>query len=47
MINSIPALVSDRGRLPETVAYGGLVLPVLAWMRLDTRRVPDAAEVQP
>jgi glycosyltransferase involved in cell wall biosynthesis len=47
MINGIPALVSDRGGLPETVAEGGVVLPLPAWMEPAGRRVPEAAEVQP
>lgn len=47
MINGIPALVSDRGALPETVGDGGIVLPVPAWMQPDSHRVPDADELKP
>jgi glycosyltransferase involved in cell wall biosynthesis len=53
MINGVPALVSDRGALPEVVAgeagagAGGLVLPLPAWMTVETTRVPDASEVEP
>jgi glycosyltransferase involved in cell wall biosynthesis len=47
MINGIPALVSDRGALPETVGDGGIVLPLPDWMEPSGRRVPDAEEVRP
>ena len=47
MINGIPALVSDRGALPETVGDGGIVLPLPTWMQQDGRRVPEADEVAP
>ncbi len=47
MINGIPALVSDRGALPETVGDGGIVLPVPEWMEPGSRRVPQAEEVKP
>ena len=47
MINGIPALVSDRGALPETVGDGGIVLPVPAWMEPHGDRVPEVAEVRP
>ena len=47
MINGIPALVSDRGALPETVGDGGVVLPVPAWMEASSRRIPDAEEIRP
>ena len=47
MINGIPALVSDRGALPQTVGGGGVVLPVPAWMEPHTSRLPDAGEVAP
>jgi glycosyltransferase involved in cell wall biosynthesis len=47
MINGIPALVSDRGALPETVGDGGIVLPVPVWMEPHGRLVPDVAEVRP
>ena len=47
MINGIPVLVSDRGGLAETVAEGGIVLPLPTWMRPETRIVPSEAEVEP
>jgi glycosyltransferase involved in cell wall biosynthesis len=53
MINGIPALVSDRGALPDVIAAdgqdggGGYVLPVPAWMTFETTRVPSEAEVEP
>jgi glycosyltransferase involved in cell wall biosynthesis len=47
MVNGIPALVSDRGGLPETVGGGGIVLPLPAWMEPAGRRVPEPAEVGP
>jgi glycosyltransferase involved in cell wall biosynthesis len=47
MINGIPALVSDRGGLPETVEDGAIVLPVPAWMQPQERRVPEAGEMEP
>ncbi len=47
MINGIPALVSDRGALPETVGDGGIVLPLPAWMQPGDRRIPAAEEVRP
>ncbi len=45
--NGIPALVSDRGGLAETVAEGGIVLPVPAWMAATETRLPSAAEIRP
>jgi glycosyltransferase involved in cell wall biosynthesis len=47
MINGIPAIVSDRGGLPDTVADGGVVVPVPAWMGPQEKRIPAAHEVQP
>jgi glycosyltransferase involved in cell wall biosynthesis len=47
MLNGIPALVSNRGALPETVGDGGVVLPVPAWMEPGTRRIPEVGEVTP
>ena len=53
MINGIPALVSERGALPDVVGGdasaggGGLVLPIPAWMTHDSNRLPSAAEIQP
>jgi glycosyltransferase involved in cell wall biosynthesis len=47
MINGVPALVSDRGALPETVEDGGRVLPLPAWLDATSRRVPSEEEVRP
>lgn len=47
MINGIPALVSDRGGLPDTVAEAGTVLPLPDWLRKDTNRVVDIEDAQP
>jgi len=47
MINGVPAIVSDRGALPETVAEGGVVLPLPEWMVATELRIPTEAEMQP
>lgn len=53
MINGIPALVSDRGALPDVVGGdasaggGGRVLPVPQWMTHDTNRLPSEEEIAP
>jgi glycosyltransferase involved in cell wall biosynthesis len=53
MINGIPALVSERGALPDVIGGdaaaggGGRVLPIPEWMAHDTNRLPDEAEVEP
>jgi glycosyltransferase involved in cell wall biosynthesis len=53
MINGIPALVSDRGALPDVIGSdapggaGGRVLPVPAWMTFATTAVPSEAEIAP
>jgi glycosyltransferase involved in cell wall biosynthesis len=53
MINGIPALVSERGGLPDVIhgdaaaGGGGRVLPIPAWMTSETARVPDDDEVAP
>lgn len=53
LINGIPALVSDRGALPQVVGgdHGcggaGCVLPVPAWMQFDSDRLPSESEVEP
>jgi glycosyltransferase involved in cell wall biosynthesis len=53
MINGIPALVSDRGALPEAVGGdfstggGGLVLPIPAEFTRKTTTLPAAAALQP
>ncbi len=46
MVNGIPALVSDRGGLPETVGEGGIVLPLPKEMMPLSRVVATAQEVQ-
>jgi len=53
MINSVPALVSERGALPYVVGGdfsaggGGRVLPIPHWMATDTTRLPSEQEVEP
>src|SRR6185436_2280622 len=53
MINSVPALVSERGALPHVVGGdfsaggGGRVLPIPHWMATDTTRLPSEQEVEP
>ncbi len=53
LINAIPAIVSDRGGLPDTVGGdfdvggGGKVLPLPGWMARDTLELPSEAEVRP
>jgi len=47
LINGIPALVSDRGGLPDTVAEAGTVLPLPEWLQQDTNRVVDIEDAQP
>ncbi len=47
MINGIPPLVSDRGALPETVGDGGLVMPLPAWLRPESKGLPSAEEARP
>ena len=53
MINAIPALVSDRGSLPDVIGGdfikggGGRVLPIPAWMTAEKTRLPRESEVQP
>ena len=47
LINGIPALVSDRGALPQTVDDGGMVLPLPEWMTPESRELPSEAEIQP
>jgi hypothetical protein len=53
MINAIPPIVSDRGSLPQVVGGdfstggGGTVLPLPAWMTVESTRVPGEAEVEP
>jgi glycosyltransferase involved in cell wall biosynthesis len=47
MINGVPAIVSDRGNLPDTVREGGIVLPLPSWLESASRAVPEEAEVEP
>jgi glycosyltransferase involved in cell wall biosynthesis len=53
MINGIPALVADRGALPDVISgdtpadAGGRVLPVPPWMTPSSTRVPSEPEVEP
>jgi len=53
MINGIPALVSNRGSLPQVVGGdfcaggGGRVLPVPDWLTSETMRLPSEPEVEP
>ena len=53
MINSIPALVSERGSLPHVVGGdasaggGGRVLPIPAWMTPESKRLPADTEIEP
>jgi glycosyltransferase involved in cell wall biosynthesis len=53
MINGIPALVSDRGALPDVVAGdakdggGGRVLPIPSWMTRSSKTLPSEREVEP
>lgn len=47
LINGVPPLVSDRGALPETVAEGGLVLPIPHWATPAMRQLPSEAEIKP
>lgn len=53
MINGIPALVSDRGALPDVVGGdadmggAGRVLPIPEWMTASTKDVPSGSDVQP
>ena len=47
LVNGIPALVSDRGGLPETVRGAGQVLPLPAWLTETSTDLPTVAETQP
>jgi glycosyltransferase involved in cell wall biosynthesis len=47
LVNGIPALVSDRGALPETVADGGRVIPLPASLSAATTALPDADAIEP
>ncbi|HVX85906.1 MAG TPA: glycosyltransferase family 4 protein [Phycisphaerae bacterium] len=45
MMNGIPALVSDRGGLPETVGAGGIVLGIPGHVRVESRELPGREDV--
>ena len=53
MINGIPALVGNRGALPQVVGGdfaeggGGRVLPIPEWMTPENSRLPSEREVEP
>jgi glycosyltransferase involved in cell wall biosynthesis len=47
MINGIPALVSERGALPQTVGEAGRVIPLPSWLMKDVQQLPTVVEVQP
>ncbi len=47
LVNGIPALVSDRGALPETVRGAGRVLPLPGWLTETSTDLPTVAEAQP
>ncbi len=47
LVNGVPPIVSDRGALPETVAEGGIVLPIPGGTPEAIRAVPPEALVEP
>lgn len=47
LLNGIPAIVSNRGGLPETVGEAGTVLPLPDWLTPKTNRVVDVEDAQP
>jgi glycosyltransferase involved in cell wall biosynthesis len=47
LVNGIPALVSERGGLPETVGAGGTVIPLPAWLTPEATELPSPEEVRP
>ncbi len=47
MLNGIPALVSDRGGLPDTVADAGTVLPLPDWLTPETKQIVEIEDAQP
>jgi hypothetical protein len=53
MINGVPAIVSDRGALPDVVRAagsggdGGVVVPLPEWMTAETTVLPSEEEVEP
>lgn len=53
MINAVPAIVGDRGSLPQVVGGdvsaggGGLVRPIPEWMTYKTTRLPSEQEATP
>jgi glycosyltransferase involved in cell wall biosynthesis len=47
LINGVPALVSDRGALPDTVGDAGTALPLPSWLTPESDRIVDVGEAQP
>lgn len=47
MMNGIPALVSDRGGLPDVVGDVGYVRSLPPWLKADTLRVPSEEDIAP
>jgi glycosyltransferase involved in cell wall biosynthesis len=51
MVNGIPAIVSNRGALPDVIhsggESGGLVCPVPEWMTPQGTRLPTEQEIEP
>jgi glycosyltransferase involved in cell wall biosynthesis len=47
LLNGVPALVADRGGLPEAVGEGGFVLPIPAGFTFESRKPPLLSEAQP
>jgi glycosyltransferase involved in cell wall biosynthesis len=47
MINGIPAIVSDRGGLPEAVGASGTVLPLPEWLTPGLLTLPSEADLEP
>jgi glycosyltransferase involved in cell wall biosynthesis len=53
MINAVPALVGDRGSLPDVIGGdasrggGGRVLPIPDWMTVQSTTLPTELEVEP
>jgi len=47
MVNGIPAIVSNRGALPDVVQSGGVVCAIPEWMTPESTRVPEEIEIEP
>lgn len=47
MLNGVPAIVSERGSLPETVEGGGIVVPLPVSVTPESRSIPTEADVEP